>query len=957
MTDSPDKLEALFDAVVELAPQERAAYLAQACAQDEPLRRRVEQLLHNLERAGKFLTEGEEPVSQAASRRVLTSEKPGDRIGHYKLLEQIGEGGCGTVYMAEQEQPVRRRVALKIIKLGMDTKSVIARFEAERQALALMDHPNIAKVHDAGATETGRPYFVMELVPGIKITEYCDQKNLSPRERLNLFIQVCQAIQHAHQKGVIHRDIKPSNILVTVNDGVALPRVIDFGIAKATNEQRLTDKTLFTAFEQFIGTPAYMSPEQAELSSVDIDTRSDIYSLGVLLYELLTGKTPFDTQELLAAGLDEMRRTIREKEPLRPSTRISTLSGEELTTTALRRGLEAARFISLLRGDLDWIVMKCLEKDRTRRYETANGLAMDVHRHLDNEPVAAGPPGTFYLFQKLVRRNHLLFTAAGAVTLALILGLGLSTYLLFREKAARREQMRLRKQAQTEAAIMEDMLGAAGPGAARGRDTALLREILERALVRIERDSDDQPEVQADVGYIVASTYRDLGEYQKAEGILERVVQQYSRGSRNANTKLALALGLLGATQSRLDKGALGRVTTEKGLQLARRCGNRSTLASCLYYKSQSLLVDRVGTVGEQEPYLREAIALRRGLGDDPAKLATYISDLSLVVTNLEEAEQLGRQALGLHREVLGGQHPEVIRDLFNLAQILQQEAKTEDALTNALQALELGKRVFGPLNARASYFVSLVVSLLMSRGDADQAQQVLQESVHYSPSSAKLWGMFACFEARRQNWNIAADYSSHAVQLDPDEDYFWITHVALLLRLGRLEEYRQYCHDILERADKKGAAGTICRAVKAALLLPVGGPDFQHACQTADSQVNLTEPHGAAPWYALHKALVEYRRGGFAAAAKWANRSHSGSDIDPPCIAAGFFVEAMSCAACQNTEAAREALAQGDKVVNSVYPTFGFERVCDWIVADLLRSEAQKRISLASVPPQLPSR
>jgi serine/threonine protein kinase len=367
--------------------------------------------------------------------KAVDEDEFSQRIGRYKILQKLGEGGCGLVYMAEQTEPVRRRVALKVIKLGMDTRQVIARFEAERQALALMDHPNIAKVLDAGATETGRPYFVMELVKGIRITDYCDQNHLSTAERLGLFTQVCQAIQHAHQKGIIHRDIKPSNILVTLHDGVAVPKVIDFGIAKAT-EQPLTEKTVFTAFGQFMGTPAYMSPEQAELSGLDIDTRSDIYALGVLLYELLTGRTPFDSKELLKAGLDEMRRRIREEEPVRPSTRLSTMLDADLTAIAQQRRSEPAKLTRFIRGDLDWIVMKCLEKDRARRYGTANGLAMDVQRHLGNEPVVACPPSAAYRFQKLVRRNKLAVAAVSAVAVALLLGLGLSTWLWLKEREA-----------------------------------------------------------------------------------------------------------------------------------------------------------------------------------------------------------------------------------------------------------------------------------------------------------------------------------------------------------------------------------------------------------------------------------------------------------------------------------------------------------------------------------------
>jgi len=380
----------IFVAALQLpGPEQRDKYLTETCGSDPQLRRRVEALLKAHQEAGSFLqneplpmrgAEAADPLDSAKTKVIAAvTEKAGDRIGRYKLREKVGEGGCGVVYVAEQEEPVRRRVALKVIKLGMDTRSVVARFEAERQALAMMDHPNIAKVLDAGATEAGRPYFVMELVRGIKITDYCDQNKLSTRQRLDLFVKVCQAVQHAHQKGIIHRDLKPSNILVTLNDGVPVPKVIDFGIAKAT-EGRLTDLTVYTELHQFIGTPAYMSPEQAEMSGLDIDTRSDIYSLAVLLYELLTGKTPLDAKELFSCGLDEMRRAIREKEPPRPSTRLSTMLHAELTTTAQQRASDSPKLIHLIRGDLDWIVMKALEKDRTRRYQTASDLAMDIQR-------------------------------------------------------------------------------------------------------------------------------------------------------------------------------------------------------------------------------------------------------------------------------------------------------------------------------------------------------------------------------------------------------------------------------------------------------------------------------------------------------------------------------------------------------------------------------------------------
>src|ERR1035438_9142780 len=454
----PDKREEwIIRQARERPAAERSVCLDGACAGDAALRERVERLLVPHDQPEEVLADGIDAATVKATIKLDLADAPdeavGQTLGRYKLLERVGEGGCGVVYVAEQTEPVRRRVALKVIKSGMDTKQVVARFEAERQALAMMDHPNIAKVLDAGTTDVGRPYFVMELVRGIRITDYCDQANLTTKERLDLFIKVCQAIQHAHQKGIIHRDIKPSNILVTLHDGLPVPKVIDFGIAKAT-EGRLTDATVYTQLHQFIGTPAYMSPEQAEMSGLGIDTRSDIYSLGVLLYELLAGSTPFDAKELMESGIDAMRKTIREQEPVRPSTRLATLQGAELTTTAKRRSADGSKLIRQLSGDLDWIVMKCLEKDRTRRYESASGLVADIMRHLNNQPVAARPPSAAYRLQKAWRRNKLVYGSVAAITAALLLALIFSGASYLRERQARvsERSQRLEAEKQRQAA-------------------------------------------------------------------------------------------------------------------------------------------------------------------------------------------------------------------------------------------------------------------------------------------------------------------------------------------------------------------------------------------------------------------------------------------------------------------------------------------------------------------------
>jgi serine/threonine protein kinase/Tfp pilus assembly protein PilF len=700
--NTPESREAaIFDGALQLPLDRRLTYIKAACGTDTELLQRVQKLLQAHEQGTGPLEEPAVPTPSGKPTIVLEltpTEKPGDKIGPYKILQQIGEGGCGVVYMAEQEVPVRRRVALKVIKLGMDTRQVIARFEAERQALALMDHPNIAKVFDAGSTETGRPYFVMELVRGIKITDYCDQNNLATKERLELFVHICRAIQHAHQKGIIHRDIKPSNVLVTLHDGVPVPKVIDFGIAKAT-DQKLTDKTLFTQFEQFIGTPAYMSPEQAEMTSLDIDTRSDIYSLGVLLYELLTSRTPFDAKELMAAGLDAMRRAIREKEPPRPSTRLSTMLVGDLTTIARQRHSEPPKLIHMLRGDLDWIVMKTLEKDRTRRYDTANGLAMDVQRYLSDEAVLARPPSQLYRFQKMVRRNKLACTATAAVAASLIIGLGLSTWLFFREKAARHIATREATRSQQVAQLLEDSLKGVGPSVALGHDTQLLREIMDRAVERVSKDLSEQPDVQAELCNTIGEVYRAIGETSKAEQMhrearsLQGKTASAGRGGDATVTLNDLALVLF-------DQGKFKEAESlqREVLELRRKAHGNEHADVAETLNNLGLVLRRENKLAEAEDVHRQALTIQRKIfGDEHLYNAASLNNLGLVLREegkLPEAENSFREALAMLKKLKGEEDPAVALTLDNLGFVLREEGKLEEAETLARQAVAMQKKL-----------------------------------------------------------------------------------------------------------------------------------------------------------------------------------------------------------------------------------------------------------------------
>ena len=623
---------------------------------------------------------------------IPASENPGDRIGRYKLLQQIGEGGMGTVWMAEQDEPVQRKVALKVIKLGMDTKQVIGRFEIERRALAMMDHPNIAKVFDGGVTNTGRPYFVMELVKGIPITKYCDDKKLNTRERLELFIPVCRAIQHAHQKAIIHRDISPSNVLVANYDGKPVPMVIDFGIAKATG-QKLTDKTVFTGFGQFIGKPAYMCPEQAELNAMDVDTRADIYALGVLLYELLTGKTPLDAKDLVAAGFEAMRKMIQEKEPPRPSTRISSLSNAEQSTMASQRQAEPPKLIRLVRGDLDWVTMKCLEKDRSRRYGTANGLAADIERHLNNEPVVARPPSNIYRFQKFVRRNKLAFAAVTAISCVLVFGTIVSTWLAVR---ATRAERRAESEAGKKFLLTMLSMGAETADfhvtdrAMNMNWKVVTNEAAAKMLDTVIAALPTKPD--ADESLLFAMMYYRIAEFEKAENLLRRAVEQQKKEFGDSDARIARNLSFLGLVLSLRRDWPQAEVTLREALALQKKALGESHPDVVDSLNSLGLVRSLQADLPGAEALYREALAIARNSNVQhqskhigvvrEVDVMLNLADLLRNRNALAEARSLAQEAVALQQsysDVLGAKSN---RAFVVLGKILEQGEEYAEALT-----------------------------------------------------------------------------------------------------------------------------------------------------------------------------------------------------------------------------------------------------------------------------------
>lgn len=818
------KLEELFSAALELEnPAERTAFLAQACADNSGLRQRVEKLLSAHQQASSFLsTPAVDPDATVESGSADTPIE--ERIGPYRIVREIGEGGFGSVYLAEQDYPVRRSVAIKVIKLGMDTRQVIARFEAERQALAMMDHPNIARVLEAGSTASGRPYFVMELVRGVPITEYCDKNRLSIEQRLQLFLPVCNAVHHAHQKGIVHRDIKPGNILVMLRDNEAIPKVIDFGIAKAVTRP-LTERPADTGQHQFLGTPEYMSPDQAD-DALDIDTRTDIYSLGAVLYELLTGGTPLDLASRKTRGPEEIRRVLREVDPQRPSERVlAALSKDD--SVARQRRCAAALLPRLLRGDLDWIVLKALEKDRTRRYQAASELERDILRHLNDEPVQAGPPRLAYRVSKFVRRNRVAVTASMLVGTAVIVAL-LAALQGWMQASRARDELRIQRdhaqiaQAQAEearqaesaqrrraeesarraelmSAFLRDMLASVNPTRARGREVTVLY-LLNEAARRIAAGAlAEQPDVEAGVRITLGETYEAVGAYAAAEGQYRAAAELLAAGGGDRDPQaLRCRSRLVGVLNSLLRYEEAERIARDVAELQQQVLGDAhpDTL------ETRDRLGQALAGLGKlddaEQVHASTLQAQRRALGfDHTASLRSQVNLAAVYHAQGRpaEAESLLRTVLTDMRRVLGEQHPDVMRAMNILARVLESERKFAAAEQLYRQSWELDKQVLGPDHPSTQLTMNNLLRVLQAQGRFEETRPLVATRLERLRAAAErpdatalamnayAWELLTCRPADLRDPEAARRIAERAVELDGRRDANLLETLALAYR------------------------------------------------------------------------------------------------------------------------------------------------------------------------------
>jgi serine/threonine protein kinase/tetratricopeptide (TPR) repeat protein len=762
MSGDRERMRDIFDQARRLPKPEREAFLNGLATVDGAMRVQIEDMLAALDEAGTFLSEPTQGGAggAAATMAAPLREVPGTRIGPYKLLQLIGEGGFGSVFLAQQEKPVSRKVALKIIKLGMDTRQVIARFEAERQALALMEHPNIARVLDAGATDTGRPYFVMELCKGEAIVEYCDKHNLGIPERLDLFAQVCQAVQHAHTKGIIHRDIKPSNILVSTQDGRPHAKVIDFGIAKAT-ASRLTEKTLFTEHRQLIGTPEYMSPEQAE-GSLDIDTRTDVYSLGVLLYELLTGTTPFSGKELRSAAYAEIQRIIREVEPPKPSTRLSH-NTDTLASVAAHRHTEPKKLGPLVRGELDWIVMKALEKDRGRRYETANGLAMDVRRYLSGDAVVAAPPSTAYRMRKFVRRHRTQVVGAGVVAAALVLGLAGTAWQASvanrqsrvahaneqraiaearRADAAKEDEAIARKRAETISDFVAAALqagdaenyGGEGPMRAANHDMTIL-EAMDGALRDIDSGRfKNDPRTEAELRLTIGIILRNNAKYEEAKPALEHALVMYERLLKSDDPMLAHALTELALLEDADGQPARAEPLFKRALEIRERAFSPDDQQVVVGINLLAGHYLERGEYAQAEPLLVRAMSFcERAFGPDDDRVVDSLANLArfhFLQGHYAQAEPMYKRTLAICERVRGPDHTQVAKALSSLAENFRMQNEYDQAIPLFTRSLAIYERALGPDHPSVGSVLNDLAVAYQPLGRYTEAESLLRRAL-----------------------------------------------------------------------------------------------------------------------------------------------------------------------------------------------------------------------------------